>query len=281
MSKTLTFRQAISDATSGLIDTSPSPRIDAEALLCHVLSCNNAYLMTWPEKTLTELQERKFLDLITKRKSGMPVAYLTGIREFWSLDFHVNQGTLIPRPETETLVEYALNKLGNKNDLSVLDLGTGSGAIALALAHEKPGWKITATDISDTSLSIASANAENLQLNNVNFVQGDWFTGLNHACFDLIISNPPYIAEDDTHLDEGDVRFEPRLALVAGKQGMSAIETISSQARKHLKADGWLVLEHGYDQKKAVYHCLEASGFKHIEQRPDLAGQPRMSAGQS
>jgi len=266
-------------ATQRLQASSASARIDAEILLCHVLSCNTAHLAAWPEKNLSLEQTQQFDQLITERESGTPVAYLTGQREFWSLELDVSPATLIPRPETETLIEFVLEQFNQQKNRHVVDLGTGSGAIALAIAHEYSDWKITATDISQDALSVAQKNAAKHQINNIEFRISHWFDALKDQSFDIIISNPPYVAEADTHLAEGDLRFEPAISLISGKQGMDDIEAITSEAARYLKHNGWLILEHGYDQKKQVLDCFKAAGFKTIMQKSDLLNQPRMTAG--
>jgi len=266
-------------ATKRLQASSSSARIDSEILLCHVLDCNSAHLAAWPEKKLTLELAQQFDQLISQRESGSPVAYLTGKREFWSLELEVTQATLIPRPETETLIEFVCEQFSQQKKYHVVDLGTGSGAIALAIAREQPDWKITATDISQDALKVAQKNAVNHQIKNVEFKISHWFEALKGESFDIIISNPPYIAEDDPHLADGDVRFEPENSLISGKQGMDDIKVITAEAARYLKINGWLILEHGYDQKKQVMDCFEASGFKTIVQKTDLLNQPRMTAG--
>jgi len=189
--------------------------------------------MTWPEKDLDENQAASFLQLIEQRKQGLPVAHLTGQREFWSLDFSVDNSTLIPRPETETLVEFILQKFGNRKNLKLLDLGTGTGAIAIAIASEKPAWQIVACDVSEQALALAIKNSEQHKTNNTTFIHSDWFSNIDEHDFDIIVSNPPYIAEHDPHLQTGDVRFEPQSALTAGEIGMDDIEHLCVQAKNH------------------------------------------------
>lgn len=275
-----TISQSLTQACQIIDQASPSPRIDSEVLLCHVLNCNTAHLVTWPDKILDKNDETKFKQLIQKRLSGTPVAYLTGEKEFWSLKLNVSNDTLIPRPETELIIEAVLEKFSNNKQLSLIDLGTGSGAIAIALAHNMPHWNITATDISKTALELAANNANNLQLSNIDFIQSDWFDSFKNQLYDIVISNPPYIAEGDPHLNVGDVRFEPQSALTSGKTGMDDIVKITSQATKHLDKDGWLILEHGYNQKQQVFNCLTDAGYHNIMQYDDLAGNPRMSMAQ-
>jgi len=221
----------------------------------------------------------QFEEILQQRVEGKPVAYITGEREFWSLSLKVTSDVLIPRPETETLVELALEKFSSSPALTVADLGTGSGAIACALAVERPAWNIIATDSSGEALDIARHNASIHKLGNIRFVHGQWLEPLTGLDFDLIISNPPYIAIDDPHLAQGDVRFEPEAALASGKQGMDAIRHLAQQAGQRLKAGGWLIVEHGYDQQQPVYDCFLQGGFEDILQLTDLAGQPRVTAG--
>jgi len=258
-----------------------SANIDAQVLLCHVLQCNSAHLMTWPEKNLDEKQSAQYLHLIAQRKQGLPVAHLTGQREFWSLDFSVDNSTLIPRPETETLVEFILQKFGDRKNLKLLDLGTGTGAIAIAIAHEKPDWKIFASDVSGQALKLARKNSEQLHTRNISLILSDWFSNINEQHFNIIVSNPPYIAEADPHLQTGDVRFEPQRALTAGKTGMDDIEHLCAHAKNHLQKNGWLIVEHGYNQAQLVADCFAENAYAQIEQKKDLSGHTRMTAGKS
>ena len=272
--------QSIFEASKLLAKTSDSAQLDAQVLLCHVLQCNTAYLATWPEKELDTEANETFNTLIQKRLNGTPVAYLTGEREFWSLALKVSEDTLIPRPETELLIETLLEKIQQEKPLDIVDLGTGSGAIAIALAGEKPQWKFTATDISEETLKVAISNAKQHGINNITFIHSDWFQSLGKQQFDVIISNPPYIAKTDIHLSEGDVRFEPQTALVSGDLGMDDIIKITRQSLSHLNHHGWLFLEHGYDQQTLVFDCLNDAGFSSITQKNDLSGNPRMTFGQ-
>ena len=271
--------QAIKQAAEILAESSDSARLDAEILLCQVLGCNTSHLFAWPEKSLNPNQTQAFNQLIEQRLTGVPVAYLIGSKEFWSMNLKVTPDTLIPRPDTETLVEFVLNKFSDQTKLKILDFGTGSGAIAVAIASERPGWAITATDISAEALVIAKENAVSHQIKNIHFIQSNWFEQFKSQRFDLIISNPPYIAKDDEHLSQGDVRFEPASALISGETGMNDIETITKQAEQHLKPNGWLIFEHGYNQKRAVCECFNRNHFQKITQINDLSGQPRLSAG--
>jgi len=274
-----TISQALSDARHKLQATSPSPAVDASVLLCHVLSCPPSHLIAWPDKELTQHQVSQFSDILQQRIEGKPVAYITGEREFWSLSLKVTSDVLIPRPETETLVEFVLEKFSDRPALNVADLGTGSGAIACALAVEHPAWNIIATDASAEALKIAQLNASAHKLENIRFLHGPWLEPLTGRDFDLIISNPPYVAIEDPHLTRGDVRFEPQAALASGKQGMDSITHLARQAGKHLKTGGWLIVEHGYDQQQLVHDCYKQGGFEDIVQLTDLAGQPRVTAG--
>ena len=271
--------QVIKEASQILAENSDSARLDAEVLLCHVLNCAATHLLAWPEKNLDNNQIQSFNQLIEQRQLGKPIAYLTGNKEFWSINFKVTEDTLIPRPDTETLVEFVLDKFPSETKLKMLDLGTGSGAIAIAIASERPNWEITATDISDSALDIAKENADDNKITNIKFIQSNWFEQIASRDFGLIISNPPYIAEHDEHLSLGDVRFEPLDALVSGEAGMDDIEKITSQSKKHLKTNGWLIFEHGYDQKQAVYNCFQNYHFNKVIQLDDLSGQARMTAG--
>ena len=278
---TPTLGQALGTARQRLQATSPSPAVDASILLCHVLGCSPGHLIAWPEKQLTQTQAKQFERILQQRIAGEPVAYITGAREFWSLSLKISSDVLIPRPETETLVEFALAKFPGSAHLAVADLGTGSGAIACALAAEHPQWDIVATDTSVAALEIARINAEAHKLGNIRFLQGTWFEPLAGHRFDLVISNPPYVANGDPHLEQGDVRFEPDSALVSGPLGMDAISLITGAAGQHLNTGGWLIIEHGYDQQQAVYDCFSQAGFEDIAQLNDLAGQPRMTAGRN
>lgn len=236
--------------------------------------------MTWPDKQLSPDQAAQFKEILQQRLEGRPVAYITGKKEFWSLSLKVTSDVLIPRPETETLIELVLERFSDIPALTVADLGTGSGAIACTLALERPAWNIIATDSSIEALDVARHNASAYQLENIRFVHGEWLEPLADLdLFDLIISNPPYVAIGDPHLAQGDVRFEPEKALASGKRGMDAITHLALQAGQRLKSGGWLIVEHGYDQQQPVYDCFKQGGFEDIVQLTDLAGQPRVTAG--
>ena len=255
-----------------------SPRRDAEVLLGHCLGRNRSWLYSWPEAEVAAGDEEQFLHLLGERQRGMPVAYLTGRREFWSLPLKVNEHTLIPRPETETLVRWAL-ELSLPAAAAVLDLGTGSGAIALALASERRQWGVTAVDRSGEALQVARDNGRQLGLSEVCWLRSDWYTGLAGARFDLLVSNPPYVEPGDPHLEAGDLRFEPSSALVAGAGGLADLASIVDGAGDHLHPGGWLLLEHGFGQGPAVRRLLVEGGFSEVATRQDIGGQDRVSGG--
>ncbi len=263
---------------SAELPASPTARLDAELLLAAVLGKPRSYLRTWPEHEPSAEQLAAFAALLERRRAGEPVAYILGHQGFWSLDLEVAPHTLIPRPDTELLVETAL-QLAPATPQRVLDLGTGSGAIALALASERGGWQVIGVDRIAEAVALAERNRQRLKLGNAEFRQSSWFDGLAGERFGLILSNPPYIAADDRHLGEGDVRFEPLSALVAGVDGLDDIRQIIAQAPRHLQAGGWLLLEHGYDQAEAVRELLDAAGFTAVDSRRDLGGHQRISLG--
>jgi release factor glutamine methyltransferase len=267
------LREAIESLPDGM------DRTDAEYLLAHVLEKPRVWLYAHADDELAPAHREVFRGLQARRKAGEPVAYLTGQRGFWSLDLKVNADTLIPRPETERLVELALAFLHPGRPAAVLDLGTGSGAVALAIASERPLSQVTAVDISPAALAVASANGRQLRLANVFFEHSDWFSGLGGRRFDVIVSNPPYIKNDDVHLSLGDLRFEPRSALASGPDGLDDIRVIAAQAGQHLLPGGWLLLEHGWQQRAAVRALLEAAGFTEVQTEPDLEGRDRVSLG--
>ena len=275
------IRQALQLARQSLAKTSPTAELDAQVLLCHVLQCNSAHLIAWPDKQLDDAQQQYFLHLIERRRRGHPVAHLAGQREFWSMDFMVDESTLIPRPETETLIEYVLEKHSHQTSLKLLDMGTGTGAIAIVLAKENPGWQVHACDISSRAIKLAERNMDKHEISNLTLLKSDWFSDIDDTDYDIIISNPPYIDADDPHLSQGDVRFEPASALISANQGMKDIEHLCSQAKSHLKNGGWLIVEHGYDQAEQVVDCFTKNGYSEITQRQDLSGHIRMTAGRT
>jgi release factor glutamine methyltransferase len=253
-----------------------SARLEAEILLAACLDKPRSYLFTWPERRVSPSQRECFESLVERRAAGEPVAHLLGRREFWSLSLTVTPRTLVPRPETETLVGLALDKIPADRSLRIADLGTGTGAIALAIARERPRCDVIATDISAAALSVAAGNAARLGLGNVRFVQASWCRGFA-GTFDIILSNPPYVAETDPHLGEGDLRFEPPIALAAGPEGMDAFHRIVPEAHARLRHGGWLLLEHGYDQGDKVARLMETEGFRDISDHPDVAGLSRVA----
>ena len=255
-----------------------SARRDTEILLCHCLGKPRAWLYTWPEKEVARDCARDFEKLLAQRREGVPVAYLTGEREFWSLQLAVSDATLIPRPETETLVAWAL-ELALPNAASVLDLGTGSGAIALALASERPHWHVTALDVSEEALQVARGNAVRTRLTSVHFVQSDWYQAVRGQRFNALLGNPPYIDGGDPHLALGDVRFEPRSALVSSDSGLEDLGRLVTGASDHLLDGGWLLLEHGFEQANAVCAMLHDAGFSQVSTRRDMSGQQRITGG--
>ncbi len=271
-----------------------SARIEVQCLLQAVLRVNRAHLLTHPEQVLEPEPLARYTALFERRLRGEPVAYLLGEREFYGLTFNVSAATLIPRPETELLVELALERIplsplpqagecgreaGRGQRVRVLDLGTGSGAIALAIAHARPDAEVVAADASPAALEVAQSNVQRLKLGNVRLLQSDWYSALQGERFGLIVSNPPYVAAGDQHLVRGDVRFEPRSALVSGADGLADIRRIAAQAKEHLDPDGWLLLEHGYDQAVRVRVLLEQAGYSRVFSARDLAGIQRVSGG--
>ena len=279
---TTTIAETLETAAKKLGEISDSPRLDAEVLLAMATGKNHTHFRAWPEKPLTFVEDSKFQMLLEKRLAGHPIAHLTGTREFWSRGFLVTPDVLIPRPETELLVELALrlNSTTLHSMIQIADLGTGSGAIAITLALELPRAAITALDLSPAALSVAAENATRLGAGNIRFIRSDWFAALPVTeRFDLIISNPPYIAEYDPHLQQGDVRFEPSLALTSGPDGLDAIRRIVNAASSRLNPGGRLLFEHGYDQADRVVELLRTAGFEKIESFPDLQGHVRVSGG--
>jgi release factor glutamine methyltransferase len=269
-----TIKQVLREAR-GRIDA-----VDARVLLRHALQVDNEYLATHPERQLDAAEQARFAALLTRRSAGEPVAYIIGTREFYGLQFKVTAEVLIPRPETELLVELALQRMPEKRHMRVLDLGTGSGAIAVALAYHRPVAQITATDASAAALAIARENAERL-LDTPRLVawQGDWYSALGDEKFDLIVSNPPYVAATDRHLQQGDLRFEPLAALAGGADGLDNLHIIVAAAPGHLNSGGWLLCEHGYDQAPQVQALFTDAGFSGVFSALDLAGIPRVTGG--
>ncbi len=256
------------------------PALEADLLLARVLGKSRTYLAAWPERLLDDRELEEFRQLLRRRLNGEPVAYILGHREFWSLDLRVTPDVLIPRPDTELLVELALQSFSPAPPIVAADLGTGSGAIAAALARERPLWRIIATDRSTPALRVAQENLRRLGLNNVETRAGDWLHALDRdEKPQLIVSNPPYVEDGDPHLAEGDPRFEPRSALAAGSDGLDDIRRIAHQAPGYLPSGGMLLLEHGWQQGKAVRHLLRAAGFTGVRTHRDLGGRDRVSGG--
>ena len=279
MSKTLgTVHQ---EAIEQLKSCSESARLDADIILSFALNIPRTRFITQADSAVSESQFDHIQSLIDKRKQGCPVSYITGSKGFWDLELIVNEHTLIPRPETELLVEFALAIFPSNKSITVIDLGTGTGAIAIAIAKSRPNWHVLASDKSTAALDVAAKNIEKYQLSNIELVESDWFSNIkSDAVFDLIISNPPYIADKDPHLSQGDVQFEPITALSAGSDGLDDIRDIVSLARKHLGKYGWLMVEHGYDQGDAVKALFSEHGYHTIQQGLDLNGHTRATYGQ-
>lgn len=273
------IKQALSHAMAVLSPNSPSARLDAEILLAHALGTSRAFLYTHPEMNLQDVQKEAYQQLLTSRCEGLPIAYLTGSREFWSLPLRVDKNTLIPRPETELLVELTLSLLQDSSEVSILDLGTGSGAIALAIASERPDWEVLACDVSQAAVEMARYNASNLGLSNVEIYCSDWFTSIPEQKFHVIVSNPPYIAEGDPHLKQGDVRFEPQQALISGEDGLESLTYLVKHSYNRLLPGGLLLLEHGFSQKHAVPLLLSQYGYQQIQCWQDYQGLDRASGG--
>ena len=274
-----TISTLIKSATSQLNSTSDTARLDAELLLCHTIKKERSYVFTWPDYALNHTQAKIFNDLLKQRLKGLPIAYLIGYREFWTLKLNVNADTLIPRPETELLVETALNKMLINKPMSVLDLGTGTGAIALSIASEQPSSKVLAVDVSADALAVAQQNSIDNHIHNVKFLKSNWFDQISNQEFDLILSNPPYIEEDDPHINQGDVRYEPRLALTSGTDGFDDIRFIISHSKKRLKHKGWLMFEHGYQQATLSQQLMVQAGYQEVESLKDFAGHERVTIG--
>lgn len=257
-----------------------SARIEVQCLLQKVLDVPRVYLLSHSERNLTEAEYAQYENLLQRRLAGEPIAYILGAREFFGIDVKVTTATLIPRHETELLVEQALLRMPLNEHVTVLDLGTGSGAIALAIASQRPLAEVTACDFSQEALAVAQENAQALGIDNVHFVRSNWYAALNRQRFPLIVSNPPYISAGDQHLTQGDVRFEPETALVSGEDGLDDIRHIVLHGAMHLQPGGWLLLEHGYDQAAQVRALLNQSGYIAVYSVCDLSGTERVSGGQ-
>lgn len=271
-------------AAEARLAASPSPRIDAEILLCHSVGRDRSWLRAWPEADLAPRRETRFEELVARRASGEPIAYIVGYRGFHALELMVTPDVLIPRPETELLVDTVLTALAARDaeaDARVLDLGTGCGCIALAIAHGAPDARVTAIERSTAALAVARANAERLGLTRVVLREGDWLNGLGNQHFDIVVANPPYVASNDPHLKRGDLRFEPHEALVAGSDGLDAIRDIAANVPAQLAPDGLLAVEHGHDQGSRVRELFMAEGLRDVETLVDFGGHPRVTRGRA
>lgn len=273
----MTIQEVLAVANEQLRSVSESPSLDAELLLSSVLNKPRSFFYTWPEKAISQQEYESFINLIKQRVHGKPIAYLTGYKEFWSLELNVTKDVLIPRAETELLVEQALAKFENNETIKVADLGTGSGAIALALAYERSNWEISATDLSNSALNVAKENAKKLKISNVKFFQGHWLAALPKVKFNMLISNPPYIANDDIYLQRQVIQFEPREALIAQQQGLSDLFYLIEQSKQYLQASGWLLLEHGFQQGTAIREFLKKQNYKDIRTYKDLNHHERVT----
>ena len=271
------------DAARTQLANSDTAQLDAEVLLAHVLGKQRSYLRAYPEIKPEQAAAQAYSRLLARREAGEPVAHLTGQREFWSLNLQVTPDTLVPRPDTELLVETVLQHLPEikSESIQLADLGTGSGAIALALASECAQCKITATDLSTAALAVAKENALQLEISNIEFIHSNWCSAFaDEQRFDMIISNPPYIPSNDPHMQAAELKCEPEFALTSGEDGLDALRNITQQARNFLKPNGWLLVEHGYDQAKAVRNLFHENGYQDIETRQDLGGNDRVCIGQ-
>lgn len=276
-----TVKQAL-ELSKSLQRASDSWKLDGELLLAHVLGKPREYLFTWPDAQIEETNLKSFESLLSRRSQGEPVAYLTGSQAFWDFELVVNPSVLIPRPETELLVEKAI-ELSDElefEQVAIADLGTGSGAIAIALAKHNAAWQITAVDKSADALAVAKNNGDRLSASNISFFLSSWCSALSESSFDIIAANPPYVEAGDAHLSEGSLPFEPMMALVAEGQGLADIQHIIDESKRCLKAGGWLIIEHGFDQSSAVTQLMGVAGYKKIGINADLAGIDRIAFGQ-
>lgn len=276
----LSYKALLDDATKQLYDGSDTPRIDSEVLMQHVLKKDVAWLISYGDTIATSDHTKEFYNLVSRRYEGQPIAYLTGSRDFWSLTLKVDENVLIPRPDTETLVEEALERLPKGRPIEVLDLGTGSGAIALSIAKERPQAKVLALEYQAGALAIAKQNSALNSISNVTFRLSDWYQALNESeQFDLIASNPPYVEPGDPHLAKGDLRFEPITALTSLENGLADIRKIIENAPTYLKKGGWLIIEHGYNQANEVSSLFHLNGFEEVESFHDINNLPRCTLG--
>ncbi len=271
------YAQLLTWASGELCD-SESPELDAQVLLSHATGKDATHFIAWPDKTPTEDQQLSFQHLVIERKMGKPIAHILGYKEFWSLNLMTNDSTLIPRPDTEVLVEVTLDVVTDVH-ADVVDLGTGTGAIAIALASEKPSWTVLGIEKNPEAVTLASENVKARGYNHVTIQEGDWLSGIQDHSLDVIVSNPPYIEEGDRHLSEGDVRFEPKSALVAGLDGLDDYRIIIPEALRCLRAGGYLFLEHGFNQADDLKLLMLHHGFESIETRQDYGGHDRVTFG--
>ncbi len=270
-----TIRQLLQQAKDLEVDP-----LDAEVLLAHFLKENRAYLFTWPEKEVAVAIIQQYQQGLSRRQQGEPIAYIIGYKEFWSMPIHVTADTLIPRADTECWLEWILQTFTENKSLHVLELGAGSGAVAIALAKERPYWAISAVDISANALAVARENEKMLlSYQCIEWLQGDWYQAVAKRQFDIIVANPPYIAETEPHWQQGDLRFEPKTALVAAEEGLADLQHIITQAPHYLSSAGLLLVEHGYTQGQAVQHYFVTSSFENVVTHEDYGGQPRWTTG--
>lgn len=277
-STSFTIQRALDTGIKCLSPHSDSAKVDVDVLLCEALACNRAHLLTHQEQRLNDTQRNRFLTFLEQRVTGKPVSYIIGHQDFWTLSLQVNESTLIPRPETELLVEEVL-KLPVGGVCDCLDLGTGTGAIALAIAVEKPSWSVLGCDRIQQAVTLAMTNQKRNGVGNATFIQSDWFTELHGKTFDIIVSNPPYVEANSHYLNEGDLRFEPLSALTSEEDGMADIRKIVQDSPHYLNSKGWLCLEHGFEQGDAVRTCLAHNGFLQIKTVKDYAGLDRVTLG--
>lgn len=276
----MTIQDALTCAKEKLSHIACHPSLDAELLLSYAMKKPRSFLFAWPNQHLTQEEKALFAEYIKRRSHNEPLAYIVGHREFWSLSLLVDEHTLIPRPETELLVETILQLSDEKNAcVKVADLGTGSGAIALALAHERPAWQICATDVSEKALQIARKNAQRFNLQNISFYEGSWCTALPMTGFDIIVSNPPYIAETEWSNYSRSLQYEPKSALVSGEDGLDAIRILCKSAKNYMRPGGHLLIEHGFSQGEAVSALFVSAEYQNVCSKRDLAGKERITMG--
>lgn len=280
MKKETSIRHAMQAAMMELQDVSDSPKQDIEILLCEVLNCTKTKLIVADDSIMSKAECTQFFDCVRQRKIGRPISYIIGHQDFWSLSLDVNESTLIPRPETEILIEQVL-ELALKGKRDCLDLGTGTGAIALAIAKEYPLWQITGCDIVPQATELAIQNQKKNNINNAIFLESCWFDSLEPQSFDIIVSNPPYVESNSKYLEQGDLRFEPISALISGLDGLDDIRHIVRQSGNFLKQDGWLLLEHGFEQGEVICELFEQVGFSNVHTIKDYAGLDRVTLGQN